>query len=211
MAIEENIKILAINRHRMQTDGHGITTLVALPGCPLSCRYCLNRRLLEGKERVEEMPIERLAEKLFIDHCYFVYTGGGVTFGGGEPLLQSREIAAFGSVCPKEWRITIETSLNVPGDLLTPVLVKNFSFIIDMKTLDPAIYEAYTGGKNEWAVSNLKQIVQNIPPDRFVVKVPHIPDFTESADVEKAVEGLQEIGIARENIIVFHYLKQTHG
>ena len=34
--------IFAISRHRIATDGKGVTTLVAMHGCPLSCRYCIN-------------------------------------------------------------------------------------------------------------------------------------------------------------------------
>ncbi len=38
--------LLRIERLRMGTDGAGVTTLVAGAGCPLSCRWCINRRLL---------------------------------------------------------------------------------------------------------------------------------------------------------------------
>lgn len=34
--------MISINRHRIETDGRGITTLVAFYGCPLRCKYCLN-------------------------------------------------------------------------------------------------------------------------------------------------------------------------
>ena len=35
-------KIFGIGRHRLTTDGEGVTTLVAFNGCPLRCKYCLN-------------------------------------------------------------------------------------------------------------------------------------------------------------------------
>ncbi len=37
-------KIIGIARHRLSTDGDGVTTLIAFPGCPLRCRYCLNQK-----------------------------------------------------------------------------------------------------------------------------------------------------------------------
>ena len=39
-------RIIGIARHRLSTDGDGVTTLVAFHGCPLHCRYCLNPPLL---------------------------------------------------------------------------------------------------------------------------------------------------------------------
>ena len=41
---DKKIAIFGISRLRMGTDGKGITTLVAMMGCPLKCRYCLNDR-----------------------------------------------------------------------------------------------------------------------------------------------------------------------
>ncbi len=45
--------LIAINRLRIGTDGHGITTLVAFHGCPLHCRYCLNPECLEPNAKVQ--------------------------------------------------------------------------------------------------------------------------------------------------------------
>ena len=36
-------KIIGVSRHRLTTDGEGVTTLVAFNGCPLRCKYCLNK------------------------------------------------------------------------------------------------------------------------------------------------------------------------
>lgn len=37
-------RIIIFNRHRFSTDGNGITTLIALAGCPLKCKYCINKK-----------------------------------------------------------------------------------------------------------------------------------------------------------------------
>ena len=39
-------RIFGVSRHRLTTDGEGVTTLVAGGGCPLRCRWCINQRLL---------------------------------------------------------------------------------------------------------------------------------------------------------------------
>lgn len=41
-------RIIGIARHRLSTDGDGVTALVAFHGCPIHCRYCLNPQLLRN-------------------------------------------------------------------------------------------------------------------------------------------------------------------
>ena len=81
-------KLIGIARHRMAVDGEGVTTLVAFHGCPLRCKYCLNPQSITNDTMCMERTVEELIDEVRIDQLYFLATGGGVTFGGGEPLLQ---------------------------------------------------------------------------------------------------------------------------
>lgn len=191
----------------MKTDGRGITTLVALAGCPLVCPYCINGELLKDSSRLRQLTPEQLVEELAIDHCYFLYTGGGVTFGGGEPLLQSEAILEFAKVCPPEWNINIETSLNVPLEQLEPLLTGRFSFIIDMKAMQPDIYKQYTGRDNTQVIYNLKEVCKRMDREKYVVKVPLIPEYSDKKDVTESVEMLRQMGVERTNILPFEYQK----
>lgn len=202
----QEFSVLGIDRHRMRTDGRGITSLVGLAGCPLCCSYCINAELLKAKSRIEKMTPEALVERLSIDHCYFLYSNGGVTFGGGEPLLHSSQIAAFAGMCPKEWNITIETSLNVPTERLEPLLNERFSYIIDIKAMQPEIYLRYTGQENEQVIRNQQRILECIPREQYLVKVPLIPEYSNRADAEESKLLLQELGIPAENIVIFPYV-----
>ena len=114
--------MIGISRHRLAIDGEGVTTLVAFHGCPLRCKYCLNPHSLSKDTQCIERSVEELIDEVRIDQLYFLATGGGVTFGGGEPLLHSAFIKAFCEQCPKEWRISIESSLNVPRKNVEDVL-----------------------------------------------------------------------------------------
>lgn len=201
----EHFQVLGIDRHRMKTDGRGITTLVALAGCPLSCRYCLNGKLLAEKRQRKELSPQELLERLAIDHCYFVYTNGGVTFGGGEPLLHSAQIAAFAEICPSEWNITIETSLNVPDTLLEPLLGGRFSFIIDIKAIQPEIYRNYTDKENGQVLHNLKKLIARVDQEQYVVKVPVIPGYADRRLAADSEKRLREMGVPKENVVVFEY------
>ena len=72
-------KILVLDRHRMNTDGKVVTTLVVLSGCPLKCEYCINKRLLTDVKSDIVTP-EELLNMIIIDYCYFCATGGGISW-----------------------------------------------------------------------------------------------------------------------------------
>lgn len=152
------------------------------------------------------MSPRELMEQLAIDHCYFVYTNGGVTFGGGEPLLHSAQIKAFAELCPREWNITLETSLNVPFGLLQPLLTERFSFIIDVKAMQPDIYLNYTGVENQQVIENLTLLHRLIPEKQYVIKLPSIPGYSDRRETEESLEVLQALGIPAGNIAGFRYV-----
>ena len=188
--------LLALARLRMGTDGKGVTTLAAGAGCPLSCRYCINKRLLKEAPR-EYVTAEELLERIRIDDLYFRATGGGVTFGGGESLLHSVFIARFRELCPPEWRIAAETSLAVQRESLLPALPAVDEFIVDCKDMDPDIYRRYTGGDAQLMKDNLEFLLKSCGADRVLVRVPRIPGFNTAEDQQKSVEALKKMGVTR--------------
>lgn len=86
------VPLIGIARHRLTIDGEGITTLVAFHGCPLRCKYCLNPTSLQPDGVWERYDCNQLYEEVRKDELYFLASCGGVTFGGGEPLLQNEFI-----------------------------------------------------------------------------------------------------------------------
>ena len=196
-------RVIGISRHRLTTDGDGVTTLVAFNGCPLRCKYCLNSHCWDPESGQEYTP-ETLYEKTKIDQLYFLATHGGVTFGGGEPLLQVDFIKAFRSLCGPQWQILAESSLNVPFEnleALDPVLD---GYIVDVKDMNPDIYKAYTGKDNAVVLKNLEWLLQHRDPNCILVRVPHIPDFNTDEDVSKSMERLKTMGV--KNFDEFNYI-----
>ena len=96
------VSLIGIERLRYLTDGPGITTLVGLQGCPLNCVYCLNPQC-HDKSTLNLYTPSSLIEELKRDDIYFSATGGGVTFGGGEPLLYPSFINEFRKQAQNEW------------------------------------------------------------------------------------------------------------
>ncbi len=192
----EEAPFIGVNRHRIGVDGEGVTTLAAFHGCPLRCRYCLNPSCLDPKATVRRHTPETLYQELLIDNLYFMATGGGVCFGGGEPLLRPNFLRQFHSLCAARWKITIETCLNVPLESLQAVAPIVDLFIIDIKDADDGIYTAYTGKTNRLVWDNLAWLAENYDLKHVVVRVPQIPEFNTQADVEHSVEQLKIMGFS---------------
>ena len=187
-------RIFGISRHRLTTDGEGVTTLVAFTGCPLRCKYCLNKQSWEQEKGRLYTP-ELLFEEVKIDQLYFLATHGGVTFGGGEPLQQVEFIKQFRELCGPQWQLLAETSLNVPFENIQAMDAVLDGFIVDIKDMSPEIYKAYTGKENDLVISNLQWLLQHGDPKRVKVRVPHIPEFNTDADVAHSLERLKSMGV----------------
>jgi len=89
--------VITCDRHRIATDGVGVTTLVCFHGCPLRCKYCINPFSFAPDTRRADMTAEQLYQKVKVDELYFLATGGGITFGGGEPLLYPEFLESSGN------------------------------------------------------------------------------------------------------------------
>ena len=191
------VPFIGINRHRIGMDGEGVTALAAFHGCPLHCRYCLNPRCLDPKAPVRLYTPESLYQALLIDNLYFVATGGGVCFGGGEPLLRTDFLCRFHELCGDRWKITLETSLNVAPSALQAVHPFVSHYIIDIKDADERIYEAYTGKSNRLVWENLHWLAKHADPVQVTISVPLIPEFTSEEDIKRSVIKIKELGFSQ--------------
>ena len=190
--------LIGIERHRFAVDGEGVTTLVAFHGCPLRCRYCLNPQCNEHDGVTMELTPQELLDRLMPDNLYFLATGGGICFGGGEPLLRSEFIAEFARIKPPEWRITVETSLCVEQHHLAALLPVIDSYIIDIKDVEPNCYRSYTGADNALVIDNLRWLLaHDRMADRIIVRLPLIPGYNTAADRLHSRKLLADIGVKR--------------
>ena len=194
--------LLSVSRLRMGTDGAGVTTLVASRGCPLRCRWCINKALLR-EAKPEHVSAAELVERVKIDELYFLATGGGVTFGGGESLLHAAFIRRFRELCPPQWRICAETSLAVPRENVVLAAEAVDFFIVDCKDMDGEIYRRYTGGDGALMRENLRFLLEKIGPERVLVRVPLIPRFNTPEDQARSAEALRDMGAAKLDLFEY--------
>lgn len=194
---------IGVARHRLGRDGKGVTTLAAFHSCSLHCKYCLNPACLDSKRTFPQYTPQQLYDKISIDNLYFLATGGGVCFGGGEPLLHADFICRFREICVEDWKITLETALNVPFENLKATAAVSDDFIVDIKDCNDTIYQSYTGKSNRLALSNLEWLLQSAGSERVMVRVPLIPGFNSEADRQRSVEHLQSIGVKQLDLFTY--------
>lgn len=199
----ERAPVIAFDRHRMTTDGEGVTTLVCFHGCPLRCRWCLNPFSFKDDTRRRILTAAELYEEVRIDELYFIATGGGVTFGGGEPLLYASFIKEFRKLCGKGWHLYAETSLAVPYDSVRTAAECIDTFYVDCKDTAPHIYEAYTGKSNELMLSNLEKLISLVGAERVVVRLPLIPDYNTEEDRKKSLDILKAMGVVNFDLFAY--------
>ena len=192
-----NAPFIAVSRHRIQTDGQGVTTLCGFFGCPLRCKYCLNPQSFSKNTKTMLLSPLSLYERVKIDDIYFLATNGGITFGGGEPLLYPEFLEEFRQICGEKWHLCAETSLNVPKDNLEKAAQCIDYFIVDVKDTNPDVYLAYTGKTNEQTLSNLKLLVSLVGADNIIVRLPLIKDYNDDLCRDRSEKLLRAIGITQ--------------
>lgn len=123
-------------------DGPGIRTVVFLKGCKLRCKYCHNPETWVMGEY--NYSPEELASRILKNKNYFV-RNGGVTFSGGEPLLQSNFIIEVCKILKKEnIHIAIDTA-GVGNGNYEEILDLVDLVLLDVKHINEDDYKELTG------------------------------------------------------------------
>ena len=201
--VDSSANINGIERLRIDTDGNGIRSLILMAGCPLDCKYCGNKNYKDIFPETRKISIDSIGSYLEKDGVYFEMTDGGVTFGGGEPLLQADFIHEFHKKYPM-WDIVIETCLYVEFANIEKIAGDVGYWYIDIKDMNPEIYQNYTGATNESVVRNLEKLSSVVPTEKICIRVPRIPGYNTEQDVTNSVAKLRALGYTI--IEIFDYI-----
>ena len=138
-------------------DGPGVRTVVFLQGCPLRCAYCHNPDTWDVSGGTE-MTAEALFDKIKRYQPYYKQTGG-VTFSGGEPLLQATFVKEAAKLCRQNGiHVALDTSGCIWNDGVKALLDEIDLVLLDIKMTTEGLYRQYTGGSLERTMSFLKQL-----------------------------------------------------
>lgn len=187
-------------------DGPGIRTVVFFQGCRLRCRYCHNPdtwAMRSGKEQI--FTPEQLVNKLLRFKPYFG-DNGGVTFSGGEPLLQKDFLCEVLRLCKNAG---IHTCIDTAGcgcGGYEEILAHTDLVLLDIKHFSLDGYHSITGQSPQEFLQFLSA-VQNAGTPLWIRHVV-VPGLTDS---DAHLEGLRAYlhtirNIQRVELLPYHTL-----
>lgn len=187
-------------------DGPGIRTTVFLFGCNLRCPWCCNPENLEESAAfpVHEADPEELVRELLRDQVYFG-DKGGVTFSGGEPLLQAEALVpVMEALRAQGVRIAIETALFVDWESVERVLHFVDDFIVDVKVLDTSACTDIIGGNLDVYLSSLSRLVDC--HERVHLRLPLVGPCGGEKNLEAGRSLAQRMGLDEPEYLPGHDL-----
>ena len=186
-------------------DGPGLRLVVFLQGCPFRCLYCANPDTIsfDGGKPTEIEDIVRMA----VNQNPFFGKKGGVTFSGGEPTSQAKELLPLVKRLHEEGiNVCIDTNGGVWNPAVEEVLKEVDLVLLDVKQINPARHESLTGRSNTQTLKTAQWLEDAGKPFwlRYVL-VPGISDFEE--DIRTLGEHFKDYRmIQRVEILPYHTL-----
>ena len=160
-------------------DGPGLRLVVFLQGCPFKCLYCANPDTIafEGGTMTEPDEIVEMA----VSQKPFFGRRGGITFSGGEPTMQAKELLPLYARLKEEGiHICIDTNGGGWNSDIEELLRQTDLVLLDCKQFNDERHKELTGRSNEQTIKTAKWLEDNEKPFwlRYVL-VPGISDFEE--------------------------------
>lgn len=199
-------------------DGPGIRTTIFLKGCPLRCWWCHNPESINKISENCEDSIDSIVKKysssevlkeIKKDIVFYDESGGGVTFSGGEPLIQINFLEDTLKLCKKNY---ISTVVDTCGYVATESFKRVFEytdlFLYDLKLFDDELHKKYTGVSNKLIKENL-EFLSSVNAN-VIIRVPLIPGITDTEENLSAISKylLKFNNIARIDLLPYNKLSE---
>jgi len=200
-------------------DGPGVRTTVFLKGCPLSCLWCHSPESMDAKitkipklnkigeldsANVEQVGREvsetLLMLELIRDRIFWEESGGGVSFSGGEPLMQHEFLKSMLLICQNEHIHTVvDTSGYVSDKIWSTIFPLANLILYDLKLMDDHLHKTYTGVSNKLILNNLKILSKS--DTSYRLRIPMIPGVTMTDEnLQQVLAFLQTLEKAPQGI-----------
>ena len=182
---------VAINRNTCDNCGQ------CAEECPSQALYMFGR----------SMEASEVIRKIEEDTLFYSRSGGGITLGGGEPLLQAEFAAELLSQAKRRGlHTTIETCGAVPGKQME-MFLRNVDYVLyDIKSADSQKHKLYTGSANTRILNNLKRLNSNFPEIKVTVRTPVITGFNDTPnDISAILDWLEcNTNISDYELLPYH-------
>ncbi len=211
-------------KHYALHDGPGIRQTVFLKGCPLACWWCHNPESrsrkpfsYEKEEKIDgkiireteivgyEISTEKLLAGIERDRLFFEESGGGVTFSGGEPLLQFKFLKEILQGCQLRGIHTcVDTTAFAEPEKLRIIAGLTDLFLVDIKQMDDTKHLKYTGVGNKIILDNIRLLDET--GKKFIIRFPMIPAMNvDESNLLKMMAFLSELRQKPEiSILPYH-------
>jgi pyruvate formate lyase activating enzyme len=206
-------------------DGPGIRTTVFLKGCPLHCWWCHNPESQNMKsEKVEalthswsiysqscspdvigkEVSPEEVFNEIKKDIPFYEESGGGVTFSGGEPMLQMQFLTSLLKLCRDGGINTaVDTTGFTPYSNFEKIYDLTDIFLYDLKIFEEELHKFYTGVSNRIILSNLDQLAAR--GNKVILRIPVITDINDYEDnITGIIDFIKQMNIREIDLLPYH-------
>jgi pyruvate formate lyase activating enzyme len=203
-------------------DGPGIRTTIFLKGCNLKCPWCANPENMtfdfteyyntDNQEHGvfgKDMDLKELYNEIIKDKEYYKLNSGGVTFSGGEPLLQIKALEPLlKKLKAEKINMCIETALQVPEELVKIAIKYIDEFIVDIKILDSKKCKDILNGNIEFYMNNLKILSEKSKISIF--RIPLNNEYTlKEENITKILDLLKMYPEPKVEIFKVHNLAES--
>lgn len=170
--------------------------------CGECVRNCFSEALVMSGNTYS---VDELFEIIVKDKAIYERSGGGITFSGGEPLLQVDFVLEVLKKCKEaEIDTAIESALNLPWNTVERIVPYVDHFMCDLKVFDSNKHREATGLGNESILENISKLC-DIHRD-VLVRTPVIPEFNDNhEDIEQIAEFLSRMARPPQaELLAFH-------
>ena len=154
----------------------------------------------------KEYTVDEILDDVIKDKAFYETSGGGVTFSGGECMLQIDFLAEILKKCKEAGIHTaVDTAGNVPFEYFEKIMPYTDLFLYDIKSINDEIHKEYTGATNTLILENLSKLLKS---DVSVwVRIPIIPGVNDTEEEMKNIRSFLELNGYPENIELLPYHK----
>jgi pyruvate formate lyase activating enzyme len=170
-----------------------------------SCGTCVDTCVAGAREIVGRwMTVQETLAEIEKDIVFYDQSGGGVTFSGGEPLLQPLFLEALLDACrSRRIHTVVDTSGLAPRRVVERLAAKADLFYFDLKLVDRERHRHYTGVPNDAILENLRLLAER--GAAIVVRVPVVPGINDDEENLRAMAAfLKPLGLSRVDLLPYH-------